>query len=231
MVNRDRRQEKMKTWTIERGALWVWEKGDALPEVGGTEVAVEFQEVGAELADDLAGAMEGVDASVIRQRLVSGRRCFCLVSEGQITSYCWVTHGPEWVGEWERQFDFAQDEAYIWNCGTLPAWRGLGLYNHLLTKIVHQLHGEGVARVWIGAARENEPSVRGIESAGFKHALDATYVRLLPLTMVWLRSAPGIAQSLAAAIPDTLIHKRERMLGPVAVGFGAAGQRDGRAAI
>jgi GNAT superfamily N-acetyltransferase len=209
----------MKRWAIERGTLWVWEAEDELPEVEETLAGVAFQEVGAREVDELARAMEGVDVDTIRQRLESDRRCFCLVSEEQIASYCWVTHGPEWVGEWERQFSFDENEAYIWNCGTLPPWRGHGLYSYLLGRIVHHLHQERVARVWIGAAKRNEPSVRGIENAGFKHVTDASYFRLLRLTLVWLRVAAGTARSLNRASRRVLLHERERALGPLAVGL------------
>src|SRR5262245_58548423 len=109
----------MRPWTVEHGTLWVSEIGDDLPPLCRARVAVEFDEVGGADGDDLAVAMNLPTPEPVRQRLQSNRRCFSLRVAGQIAAYGWVTRGVEYVGELERQFHLHDDEAYIWDCGTV----------------------------------------------------------------------------------------------------------------
>ena len=54
----------------------------------------------------------------------------------------------------------APGEVYIWDCATLPAYRGQGLYPALLAHIVKELSAEGLRRAWIGADTGSEPLKR-----------------------------------------------------------------------
>jgi hypothetical protein len=57
-------------------------------------------------------------------------------------------------------------DRYLWDFATLPAWRGRGLYPHLLQGIIAAEAAEA-ARLWIIHAPENRASCRGIVKAGF----------------------------------------------------------------
>src|SRR5690349_6737958 len=114
----------MQPWAVERGTLWAWERGDGLPPICPARVQAEFEELGLADVDDLAAAMDLPGPEPILRRIKGNRRCFSLRVAGQIAAYGWVTRGPECVGELERQFHLHDDEAYIWDCSTLPAWRG-----------------------------------------------------------------------------------------------------------
>src|SRR5262245_6341977 len=139
----------MRPWAVECGTLWAVEMGDELPPVRPARVEAEFKEVGRADIAELAVAMNLSTPEPIRQRLQSNRRCFILRVVNQIASYGWVTRGAECVGELERQFHLRDDEGYIWDCGTVPAWRRQGCYSALLSYITHRLHREGAARIWI----------------------------------------------------------------------------------
>ncbi|MBI1879529.1 MAG: GNAT family N-acetyltransferase, partial [Chloroflexi bacterium] len=155
----------------------------------------------------------------IRQRLQGKRRCFILKVGDQIATYGWVTHGVECVGELERQFHLHDDEAYIWDCGTVPAWRGQRCYSALLSHIIYRLHQEGIPRLWIGASRHNQPSIQGIVNAGFQRVIDVTYRRFYCLTLLWFQEAPMALPPLVSAAYRILLNSHERCFGPLAIGY------------
>lgn len=209
----------MRPWTSERGTLWVLETGNDLPPICPARVEVEFGEVGAADIKELAAAMNLPSPGLVQQRLQGNRRCFSLRAAGQIVTYGWVTFGVECVGELERQFSLHDDEAYIWDCVTLPAWRGQRLYSALLSHIIYRLHQESVPRLWIGASRLNQPSIRGFANAGFNPVIDLTYHRFFRLTMLWFREAPTALPRLVLAAYRILLNSHEVRIGSLAIGY------------
>jgi ribosomal protein S18 acetylase RimI-like enzyme len=209
----------MQSWTTEDGTLWVFETNDSLPPMCAARVEVTFAEVGAADIDELAVAMNLATPELIHQRLQGRRRCFSLRVADQIVTYGWVTQGVEWVGELERQFQLHDDEAYIWDCGTVPAWRGQRGYSALLSQIIYRLQTEAVSRIWIGASRQNQPSIKGFVNAGFQRVIDLTYRRFYRLTMLRFQEAPDVAPPLIAAAYRILLDDHERRCGPLAMGY------------
>ncbi|MBK9713568.1 MAG: GNAT family N-acetyltransferase [Kouleothrix sp.] len=209
----------MRPWTLERGALWAIDVGDPLPPPCQARVQAEFAEVCGDDLEELAGAMSLPTPEPIRQRLRGGRRCFSLRIAGEIAAYGWITRGPELVGELEREFHLHDDEAYIWDCGTVPAWRGRRCYSALLSQLVRQLRSEGAPRIWIGASRLNRASICGIINAGFDPVIDLTYCRLARLTLMRISQAPTARRPLVAAAYRILLSAHERRLGQLALGY------------
>src|SRR5690348_8080490 len=117
-------------WAFERGTLWARECGgsgkSAAPVIPGREAAL--QEAQYTDSEALASAMGLVEETEIRRRFDAGRRCFVALVDGSIATYGWVSHGVESIGELERSFRMAPDEAYIWDCATLLPYRGQHLY-------------------------------------------------------------------------------------------------------
>jgi ribosomal protein S18 acetylase RimI-like enzyme len=206
----------MQPWTTEYGTLWALETGSGLPPRCPAQVEAVFEELGMADLDDLAAAMNLPTSEPIQQRLQGRRRCFSLRVAGQIVSYGWVTHGAECVGELERQF---HDEAYIWDCGTTPAWRGQRCYSALLSHIIYQLDCEGIPRLWIGASRQNQSSVQGIANAGFRQVIDLTYSRFYRLTLLWFQEAPTAPLPLVSAAYRILLNDHEQRFGRLAIGY------------
>jgi len=116
----------------------------------------------------VASAAETRAQSDVARRFETGRRCFVGRLGEEIVTYGWLTIGDESVGELERNYHMQPGEAYIWDCATLPAHRGSGLYGALLSHIVQTLRAEGIRRAWIGANLDNEPSLRAFARAGFQ---------------------------------------------------------------
>jgi GNAT superfamily N-acetyltransferase len=213
-----------KPWTVELGTLWALETGESLPPPYRARVEVAFAEAGEADLPPLAAAMNLPTADPVRQRLHgmpgNRRRCFLLRAEGgTIAAYGWVTHGVESVGELERVFHLQRDEAYVWDCVTLPDWRGQGLYSALLSQIIYGLHGEGVPRIWIGASRHNRPSVRGIASAGFRHVTDCSYYRLLWLSLLWMQEPLSAPNRLVPHAYRIMTNAHERRVGRFLLGL------------
>lgn len=209
----------MQPWTVEYGTFWVLEPGNDLPPMCQARVEVEFSEVRAADIDELAVAMNLPTPELIQLRLQGNRRCFSLRVADQIATYGWVTHGVEWVGELERDFHLHEDEVYIWDCVTVPAWRGQRFYSALLSHIIYRLHQEGVPRLWIGVSRQNQPSVRGFANAGFKPVVDLTYRRFFRLTVLWFREAPKAPPRLVSAAYRILVNSHEYHFGSLAIGY------------
>ncbi|MCL4870072.1 MAG: hypothetical protein KJ063_13995 [Anaerolineae bacterium] len=209
----------MGIWTVEYGTLWAVEPQHNRPPLYPAKVATIFCEVGLADVADLAVAMNLPNPDLIEQRLQNNRRCFILKSAGQIVCYGWVTHGVEDVGELERQFYLLDEEAYIWHCGTVPAWREQHCYSSLLSHLIYQLHDEGVPRIWIGASRLNQPSVQGFVNAGFQPVVEVTYRRFFGLTLLWIHQKMTETRPLVAAAYRIILNPHERRLGRLAIGY------------
>jgi GNAT superfamily N-acetyltransferase len=190
-------------WAYERGTLWALELS-AAPVVVAPRVAAAFGE--ARLADvpTLAAALGPDGRDELGRRLDARSRCFVARVEGELAAWGWVSFGVEAIGELERSLRMRPGEAYCWDCGTLEAYRRRGLYTALLGHIATTLRGEGATRLWIGASRSNRPSLRGFAAAGFRPAINLTYLRLGRWRHVWIgadrHAAPALAADAARAL-------------------------------
>jgi len=209
----------MQPSTVEYGTLWAVEPGTRLPPICAARVEAVFEELGLADASALAIAMNLPTPEPILRRLHHNRRCFGLKVAGQIASYGWVTRGAECVGELERQFRLRDDEAYIWDCGTVPAWRRQRCYSALLSHLIDRLHHERVPRIWIGASQRNQPSIRAFTNAGFQRVVDVTYRRFYHLTLLWIRQAPSARHPLTLAAYRILLNDHERRFGQLIIGY------------
>ncbi len=210
---------KQRQSVVEHGTLWVFETVENKPDLCDTRVHATFEEIRSTETDALAEAMGISVADLKRERFIGNRRCFVLKVGGQIATYGWVSHGAEAVGELERTFQLRETDAYIWDCVTLPDYRGMRCYSVFLSHVMSQLHKEGTPRIWIGASQQNTPSVKGFVNAGFSHVLDLTYRRLGPLTLLWFSRLNRATPHLVNAAYQILVNPHERRIGPLAVGY------------
>jgi len=150
-------------------------------------------------------------APEIRARLHAGRIGCGAWVEGVLAAYGWISFHEETIGELNLRMHLLPGEAYIWDCATLPAYRGQRLYSALLVFMWDELRAEHVTRVWIGADLENEPSQRGIERAGFKRVADLAEARAAGKRMVWAVPYPGAPESLVAEARRAFLGDREKV--------------------
>jgi len=209
-------------WAFERGTLWAMDlPGEGQPHGAAhvpPRIPAAFGEIHRESAESLAAAMGRPGPEPVLRRFATGRRCFAAWIEDQIAAYGWVSQAAECIGELEREIQIQANEAYIWDCGTLPSYRRQRLYSALLSHILVKLHGEGVRRVWIGSSLHNRPSLQGFATAGFQPVVTLIYARIFNLRCLWMighRAAPG---PLVTATRRALTADHERMWGPLVIG-------------
>jgi ribosomal protein S18 acetylase RimI-like enzyme len=182
---------------IERGLLWTRELSSSLdpPEIEGAR----FGEVEAGQADEPAAVMDGVGPEEVVARLTTGDRAFAWWLDGRIVCYCWTSTGSACIGELDTRLVLPPGEAYLWNCATLPAYRGRGLYTRLLLATSSRLGRDGLTRAWVGAGLPNRASQRAFASAGFQPVLGVFHVALGRLAWTRWHGALGASPALVGA--------------------------------
>ncbi len=197
---------------LPQGMLCMLDLDQPLPVGPVPRVPVIFMRAGLEVAQELAQAMDLNDPAVVVQRFDNGRHCYVGRIEGRLVTYGWVTFDVEDIGELSLSIRLKAGEAYIWNCATLPAYRGQRLYPALLAHIVRELHHQGLHRVWIGTDTDNLPSQSGMVLAGFQPIGDVVISRALTMRRAWLRGRPGVPEQLVTDVRNALFGEREEVL-------------------
>jgi ribosomal protein S18 acetylase RimI-like enzyme len=154
------------------GTFWALSLEGTLPDAPRPRLAAQFARVDAEAAPLLARAMGLDDPAPVLQRFARQCRCYGAWVDGALAAYGWVTFDEERIGELGVRFRLAPGEVYIWDCATLPAYRGQRLYPALLGYIVKELQTEGLQLAWIGADTDNLASQKGFRLAGFQPVVD-----------------------------------------------------------
>jgi GNAT superfamily N-acetyltransferase len=190
------------------GTLWVLDLGEPLLVGPMPRVAVNFQRIGPEAAPLLAQAMELENSAEVLRRFAAGKRCYTGTVEGELATYGWVTYDEELIGELSLRIRLAPGETYIWDCATLPAYRGQRLYPALLWHMINDLRTEGLRRIWIGADADNLPSQIGIVLCSFQPIVDIVLDRVLAIRMSWARGCPGAPEQLVEDARRKLLGRR-----------------------
>ena len=186
------------SWGVESGALWALDL-PATAGAAGQRPEVRFAAVSAAEAAPLAAAM-GLAESEVLGRLARGSRVIAAWQGDEVASYCWISVHRERVGEHARDLTLPAGDSYVWDCATVPRFRGQGLYRSLLRQIAETLAGEGQRRIWIGASSANEASNRTFSTVGFRPAASVLSLRLAGrgiLLRLW--GASGADPALVAA--------------------------------
>jgi len=192
------------------GTVWTLSLDEPIPAVAPL-IEVAFQQAGPEALPALAPAMDPGALADFRKRLEAGRRLYAAWSAGQIAAYGWVSYEQEFVGELNLRLKLLPDEAYIWDCLTLPAYRQKHLYSALLGHILRELRTGPTRQVWIGADKDNLPSQRGIARAGFHPVADLVVARGSAQRIAWLTGWPGVPENLVAEARRVFLDNRERV--------------------
>ena len=186
------------------GTFWILELDRPLPPAIVPRVPATFMRIGPEVAGELAQAMGLDDPAIILQRFATGRHCYAARVDGKLAAYGWVTFDEEAIGELGLRFRLKAGEAYIWDCATLPAYRGRLLYPALLSYIVSELRAAGLCRVWIGADMDNIVSQKGMALAGFQPAIDFLVDSSPGISRPRLNRRPGIPEQLVMDVHHAL---------------------------
>jgi GNAT superfamily N-acetyltransferase len=206
-----------RLWAFEAGALWALDARDAPPAPPASTSGAAISEANVADTKTLAWMM-GVERGEVEQRFTASSRCFVARVAGALAGYGWVSHGTERIGELERSLRMKPGEAYIWDCMTLPPYRGQGVYTALLRAIIATLRDEGGGRLWIGASLTNRPSLKAFARAGFRPALTIFYLRLGRSAYSWVTRALDVSPELYADARWALLDERAPARGRLANG-------------
>lgn len=173
-------------------------------------VEAQFQRSGSEVAPSLAQVMGHDSPEEVYKRLDEGKRCYVVKLNGVIATYGWVTFDKELIGELRLHIRLSPGEAYIWDCATLPEYRGLRLYPSLLWYMLSELKAQGLKRVWIGADADNLPSQKGMRLCGFYPIADFVLDYALALHAFWICGHPGAPEELVDDARRALLGGRHK---------------------
>ena len=172
------------------GILWMLRLDRPLPDSPQPRIPVTFSRAGLEEAEELASAMGFDDLTPVLQRFRMGSRCYIVRADDKIVAYGWISFDEEHIGELGLSIRLNEGEAYIWDCGTLPAYRGLRIYPALLGYMLDELQNADFQRVWIGTNADNLPSQVGVALVGCQPILDV--VRDTSTSRLVSRGRPGV---------------------------------------
>lgn len=176
------------------GTLWMLNLAGASPMQADAQASVSWACAGSEMAQPLSQAMGLAAPTSVLQRFVRGCKCYVGEIEREIATYGWVSFDDEHIGELDLTIRMPVSNAYIWDCATLPAYRGLRLYPALLAYILNELKAGGIAQVWIGADEDNVASQKGMALAGFRPMVDIGLFRRETGPRAWIRGRAGITE-------------------------------------
>jgi hypothetical protein len=171
-----------------------------------------FRRLGPEHASLIAEVGGEASMEEISRRFSAQGRCYTAWVENHIAAYGWVSLKHEYVGELGWSVQLEPCEAYIWDCYTLPAFRGKHLYAALLVNILEALRADDFCRAWIGASLDNIPSHRGIDRAGFLRVADMLSASENGLRRVWVEGYPGVPEDLVAQSRRVFLNHHRRPL-------------------
>jgi len=192
------------------GTIWMLNLDESISAIT-PNIPVTFCRVESQSADELAQAM-GDDALIeVLKRFEKGSRCYAARVDSRLAAYGWVSFEDEFIGELNLRLRLLPNEAYIWNCATLPDFRHNLLYSTLLVHIVGELKKEPLSRIWIGADMDNVPSQRGIARAGFTHVADLVVARVLTLRQVWVVGLPNVPESIVGEARRAFLNDRDKV--------------------
>jgi GNAT superfamily N-acetyltransferase len=174
-------------------------------------VPADFCRLTPDLGPALASSTDSISLNEIISRLESGRQCYAARVDGQIVAYGWVSFEHEDIGELNLRIKLVPGEAYIWDCATVPAFRGNLLYSALLVYILGNLRTQRICRAWIGADLDNIASQKGIARAGFHHVADLVIARVLAMRQVWVSGLLGVPESIVAEARRAFLNDRDKV--------------------
>lgn len=138
-----------------------WWQGDPLPELP------PLTGFAARLVTDkaLLAQLHALDEVAIQARFDEGARCYGAFLDDVAVGYGWVGTKVGHVQQIGLEWTLGEVDCALWDFATLPAYRGRGVYPHLLQAIIRAKAAYG-ARFWIGHQGQNVASQRGIMKAG-----------------------------------------------------------------
>jgi hypothetical protein len=149
----------------QAGLLWTWWKGDLLSGLAPLPLLTITATENRHMLATLMGVAGDEVATVLRE----GHCGYIAYMSNIPVAYGWSATNRANFGEGRVNFRVPANQRYLYNFVTLPGWRGLGIYPHLLQSIL-ATESRNNERFWIVHQLTNNASQRGIARAGFQLA-------------------------------------------------------------
>lgn len=189
------------------GTLWVATRDD-MPAMPRALPGIRLRLVAPGDTEGLRQAMvaAGADNPNLARARVNGGRLGYLAEQveasreipaGTVLAYGWIARAGDSVDDLGFSLEMPTGEGWIYDCATIPAARGKGLYTALLQLMRAEFPVRGLERGWIGTEPRNWASQRGIARAGFAKVADVDW-DAETATMYGAPGFPEAALSLVA---------------------------------
>ena len=122
----------------------------------------------AEYTAALTTAMAVPKAEVQRRLDAGGIAALALLSDNTIAGYGWVSFDAARVYELRVEIWLPRQHAYIWDCETLPPYRGRHIFPALLRYLLEELRHRQISQVWAAVAPGNNASLHSFARASFR---------------------------------------------------------------
>lgn len=144
------------------GCEYNWWLGDPLPKLNPLDGFL------AAVNDDvnLLAQLHNLDTVEMQRRFDEDNLCYVAYLNGVPAGYGWVATMVARIIEVGLSWTLAPQDRHLWDFVTLPAYRGRGVYPHLLQAIL-RTESQKAEHFWIGHSGNNLASQRGIIKAGF----------------------------------------------------------------
>jgi ribosomal protein S18 acetylase RimI-like enzyme len=150
-----------------RGTIYAFTPGsDLAPEVVVPDV--RFIRFSAPFSSRLADAMAVRDDEIHTRRAMGNTASLALTTNDAIAAFGWVSFDAIRIYELRLEVPIPRGHAYIWDCATLPAYRGRHIFPGLLQFMAEDMRRQGVIQIWAGVAPGNVASIRSFARAGFR---------------------------------------------------------------
>lgn len=147
------------------------------------------------------------------RRIREGQVCAVVRHGHEVIAYCWLTGQPEWVAEIGRLVVPGPDEVYLYDAFTVPAWRGRGLFQAMLMRLLEYARAQGKRRALIFVLNRNRASRRAIERTGFELFQAVSRVRVWGLKRLWFRGPRAGRQGVTLVTPSALARRPHEVQG------------------
>src|SRR5215207_8863437 len=109
-----------------------WWRGDPLPELP------SLPSFAARRVGDRAAIVRltSLPEPIVEARIATEHDLFIATLADEQVGYGWLARRAGGIDELDFSFELPAGNAYLWDFVTLPAWRGRGVYPHLLQAIL-----------------------------------------------------------------------------------------------
>jgi len=110
----------------------------------------------------------GISVAEVHRRVADFGSAILALDGDTIAGYGWVQYGRVRIPDLRLDFSLPKHHVYVWDCVTLPAYRGHGIFPGLLRYLLEIVRRQGIAQVWAAIAPGNLASQRAFAKAGFR---------------------------------------------------------------